>query len=230
MYDNYFRIILLITGILIIIFIIFSSKNKRKYKVYKTKNYDIKKTIDIKTNENLKNKKEININLQSTKSTNDTESKISLTANKSKQMVLSFEPNEEKNYIIIHSVAKNYFNIKEIYEFMNKKDFFLNDNGYYDKLYSDKYTSHIKFSVINSQDPGYLDKDRLSNPRIKGLSFFMQLPMNLDPIETFNEMVKDAKSFSKKYKGVLIDSNKKIINNKITNQLKNSITIYQNEF
>ena len=54
--------------------------------------------------------------------------------------------------------------------------------------------------------------------------------MNLDPIETFNEMVKDAKSFSKKYKGVLIDSNKKIINNKITNQLKNSITIYQNEF
>ena len=111
MYDNYFRIILLITGILIIIFIIFSSKNKRKYKVYKTKNYDIKKTIDIKTNENLKNKKEININLQSTKSTNDTESKISLTANKSKQMVLSFEPNEEKNYIIIHSVAKNYFNV-----------------------------------------------------------------------------------------------------------------------
>ena len=185
MYDNYFRIILLITGILIIIFIIFSSKNKRKYKVYKTKNYDIKKTIDIKTNENLKNKKEININLQSTKSTNDTESKISLTANKSKQMVLSFEPNEEKNYIIIHSVAKNYFNIKEIYEFMNKKDFILNDNGYYDKLYSDKYTSHIKFSVINSQDPGYLDKDRLSNPRIKGLSFFMQLPMNLDPKISF---------------------------------------------
>ena len=119
MHDNYFRIILLITGIFIIIFIIFSSKNKRKYKVYKTKNYDIKKTIDIKTNENLKNKKEININLQSTKSTNDTESKISLTANKSKQMVLSFEPNEEKNYIIIHSVAKNYFNVKEIYEFMN---------------------------------------------------------------------------------------------------------------
>jgi len=229
-YDNYFRIILLITGIIIVIFIIFSSKNKRKYKVYKTKNYDIKKSIDIKTNENQSKKKEININLKSIKSTKNKKKNISLTANKSKQMVLPFETNEEKKYIIIHSVAKKYFNIKDIYEFMNKKDFFLNSNGYYDKLHSDTHTSHIKFSVINSLDPGYLDRDRLSDPRIKGLSFFMQLPMNLDPIETFNEMVNDAKSFSKKNKGVLIDSNKKIIDNKIINQLKNFLITYQNEF
>ncbi len=221
MYDNYFRIILLIVGILIIIFIIYSSKNKRKYKVYKTKNYDIKKTIDIKTKEDSSNKKEININLKSTKAIKNN---ISIRTNKAKQMVLSFEPNQEKKCIIIHSIAKNYFNMKEIYEFMNKNDFFLNDNGYFDKLYSDKYTSHIKFSVLNSQNPGYLDKDKLINPRIKGLSFFMQLPTTLDPLENFNEMIKDARSFSKKYKGVLIDSNKKIINNKIINQLKNSIT------
>ena len=53
MYDNEFRLIILLIGFFIIFFIIFSSKNNRKYKVYKTKNYDIKKPIEIRSNKQL---------------------------------------------------------------------------------------------------------------------------------------------------------------------------------
>ena len=36
MYENEFRVIILLIGILIIFYILFISKDKRKYKVYKT--------------------------------------------------------------------------------------------------------------------------------------------------------------------------------------------------
>ena len=50
MYENEFRVIILLIGILVIFYILFISKDKRKYKVYKTKNYDIKSSINIVTN------------------------------------------------------------------------------------------------------------------------------------------------------------------------------------
>ena len=50
MYDNKYSVIIVLIGLFIIVYIIFSSKNNRKYKVYKTKNYDIKKSINIKEN------------------------------------------------------------------------------------------------------------------------------------------------------------------------------------
>ena len=48
MIDNEYTVIIVLIGFFIIVYIIFSNKNNRKYKVYKTKNYDIKKSIDIK--------------------------------------------------------------------------------------------------------------------------------------------------------------------------------------
>ena len=47
MYDNEFRLIILLLGFFIILYIVFSTKNNRKYKVYKTRNYDIKKPIEV---------------------------------------------------------------------------------------------------------------------------------------------------------------------------------------
>ena len=64
MYDNEFRIIILLFGFLILIYIFFISKSNRKYKVYKTKNYDIKKPINILSN-GLEQKKVNNIEISS---------------------------------------------------------------------------------------------------------------------------------------------------------------------
>ena len=88
MYDNEFRIIILLFGFLILIYIFFISKSNRKYKVYKTKNYDIKKPINILSND-LEQKKVNNIEISSSreiKSKND--KKISITNIKPKQLRL----------------------------------------------------------------------------------------------------------------------------------------------
>ena len=47
---NEFRIIIIIIGFFIILYIFIANKNNRKYKVYKTKRHELKKPINIKTN------------------------------------------------------------------------------------------------------------------------------------------------------------------------------------
>ena len=69
MYDNEFRLIILLLGFFIILYIVFSSKNNRKYKVYKTRNYDIKKPIEIRSDKQRDLSKNINISLTSSTQT-----------------------------------------------------------------------------------------------------------------------------------------------------------------
>ena len=102
MYDNEFRVIIILIGLFIIFYIFFISKNNRKYKVYKTKNYDIKKNIEIKTNNKSDINSNININLKTKNKNQSSVKDIKVSNNKPRQMSLSLGANEEKKLIIIH--------------------------------------------------------------------------------------------------------------------------------
>jgi cell division protein ZipA len=145
-------------------------------------------------------------------------------------MSLPLGVNKKKSFIIINSVANNYYNIKDIYEFMDKKSIFINNNGYYEKYYNENHIRCVKYSVTNMMNPGYLDKEKLESIKIRGISFFMQLPLPLDSNSIFSEMLFDAKAFTKKYKGNLYDENKQVLDNKIIENLKNIVSSYKNEF
>ncbi len=229
MYDNEFRLIILLLGFFIILYIVFSTKNNRKYKVYKTRNYDIKKPIEIRSDKQRDLSKNINIPLTSSTQIKQTKNNITLSAAKPRQMSLSLGTNENKSLLIIYSIAKNYYKIKDIYEYMDKKSIFINNYGYYEKHHIDDRLRCLKYAITNMENPGYLDRDKLDNPRISGISFFMQLPIDIDPVTVFNEMYMDAKDFSKKYKGVLYDSNRVKINNKIIKNYKNLANSYKDE-
>ena len=124
---NEFRIIIILVGFFIILYIFISNKNNRKYKVYKTKRHGFEKSITIKTNNKKKSRDKLDISLK-TKNTNTyQQKKISLATSKPKQMSLFLDNNEEKQFIIIHSVAKNFYNIKDIYNFMDENEIFMND-------------------------------------------------------------------------------------------------------
>ena len=82
MYDNEFRLIILLLGFFIILYIVFSTKNNRKYKVYKTRNYDIKKPIEIRSDKRRDLSKNINIPLTSSTQTKQTKNNITLSAAK----------------------------------------------------------------------------------------------------------------------------------------------------
>ena len=230
MYENEFRLIILLIGFLVIIYIMFSGKSNRKYKVYKTKNYDIKNPIDIRSDHSLVSNKKVNIQLTTNKNVKNLKKDILVTSNKTKQMSLSLGQNQEKTFIIINSIARNHYNIKDIQDFMDKKNIFLNNNGYYDKFYNDNRTRCVKYSVTNMINPGYLDKEKLEDLNIKGVSFFMQLPLPIDTLIAFDEMLNDAKAFTKKYKGSLHDSDKKKLDNKIIKNFKKIASSYNDEY
>ena len=223
---NEFRIIILLIGFLIILYFFISNKNSRKYKVYKTRRHDIEKSITIKTNNKNKINESIDINLK-TKNKNTYQKKIiELSASRPKQMLLSLGENEEKQFIILHSIAKNFYNIKDIYEFMDEHEIFMNNNGYFNKIFNDNHIRCVKYSIINSVSPGLLDIEKIKEYKISGLSFFMQLPMNIDSLNVFNEMINDAKLFSSKYKGKLYNKDKILIDNKIIKNLRNIAKSY----
>ena len=230
MYDNEFRVIIILIGLFIIFYIFFISKNNRKYKVYKTKNYDIKKNIEIKTNNKSDINSNININLKTKNKNQSSVKDIKVSTNKPRQMSLSLGANEEKKLIIIHSIAKKYYNVKDIYFFMEENNIFINNSGYYEKFHINKHERFLKYSVTNISSPGYLNKENLTSPKIKGLSFFIQLPVKADSLNVFNEMVNDAKIFSKSYKGNLYNSDKELLSNKILKNLKNIAKSYKDEY
>lgn len=230
MYDNEFRLIILLLGFFIILYIVFSSKNNRKYKVYKTRNYDIKKPIEIRSDKQRDLSKNINIPLTSSTQTKKAKNNITLSAAKPRQMSLSLGTNENKSLLIIYSIAENYYKIKDICEYMDKKSIFINNYGYYEKHHIDDRLRCLKYAILNMENPGYLDRDKLESTRISGISFFMQLPIDIDPVTVFNEMYVDAKDFSKKYKGILYDSNRVKINNKIIKNYKNLANSYRDEY
>lgn len=231
MIDNEYTVIIILIGFFIIVYVVFSNKNNRKYKVYKTKNYDIKKSIDIKEKKiSSLQKNNFNINIIKTVKKNNLKEEVLFAEKKQKQMTLALGSEEEKQYIIINSITKKFYTIKDIYNFMDDKNIFLNESGFFDKYHIYKHNRCIKYSITNISNPGYLDKDKIVNLKIKGLSFIMQLPINIDPVITFDEMVSDAKIFVKKYGGELYDQEKKPLTKKTLINLKKTVEIYKNEY
>lgn len=62
-----------------------------------------------------------------------------------------------------------------------------------------------KFSVANLTEPGSFDLAKLSETRIPGMSFFMVLPGEQDPVGRFDEMVATARSLARELDGELRD-------------------------
>ena len=61
------------------------------------------------------------------------------------------------------------------------------------------------FSVARLTEPGSFDMSNLSETKIPGMSFFMILPGEGDPIERFDAMVETARSLARKLDGELRD-------------------------
>jgi cell division protein ZipA len=72
-----------------------------------------------------------------------------------------------------------------------------------------KYVSELrdapKFSVANLTEPGSFDLSKLSETKIPGMSFFMVLPGEGDPVGRFDEMVATARSLARQLGGELRD-------------------------
>lgn len=63
----------------------------------------------------------------------------------------------------------------------------------------------VLFSVANAVEPGVFDLDHIDQLRTPGLSFFMELGRNVDPVNAFEFMVDSARYASRMLGGQLCD-------------------------
>jgi cell division protein ZipA len=61
------------------------------------------------------------------------------------------------------------------------------------------------FSVANLTEPGSFDLDNLASTSVAGLTFFMLLPGNSDPVARFDSMVETARALSVELAADLFD-------------------------
>lgn len=72
-------------------------------------------------------------------------------------------------------------------------------------MHADEFSEEPMFSVANLTEPGSFDMSRLAETRIPGMSFFMILPGEGDPVDRFDRMVETARELARELDGELRD-------------------------
>lgn len=81
----------------------------------------------------------------------------------------------------------------------------------------------VLFSVADSMQPGTLEPDQLARKQIKGLVLFMSLPLALNGLAVFDDMLNTATKIADKLNGDLCDEQRHVVNDAQIEQLRSQI-------
>jgi len=189
------RWILLISGAILIAGIIlyesylkslFQSSNKDNNKIEPTfaqdqNNYVSDEIID---KQDLSNKENINIEIQQEKNTIFIESEYIVT-------------------IRMVAIDDSEYSGEEIVDTLKENGMIHEEPGIFNYYYG---SNKIRiFSAANLHEPGIFDMNQLENLKVKGISFFMSLPLKTNEINAFDEMMSILKRIKSSLKGELLD-------------------------
>lgn len=189
------RWILLISGVILIAGIIlyesylkslFQSSNKDNNKIEPTlaQDQNIYESSEIIDKQVLSNKENINIEIQQEKNTIVLESEYIVTIR-----MVAIDDSEYSGEEIVGKLRENGM----IHE----------EPGIFNYYYG---SNKIRvFSAANLHEPGIFDMNQLENLKIKGISFFMSLPLKTNEINAFDEMMSVLKKIKSSLKGELLD-------------------------
>ena len=190
------RWILLISGaVLIAGIILYESYLKSFFQSSNTNNNKIEPTFaqdqspyvsdEIIDKQNLSNKENINIEIQQEKHTIAVEAEYIVT-------------------IRMVAIDDYEYSGKEIVDTLKESGMLHEEPGIFNYYGSNK----IKvFSAANLHEPGIFDMNQLENLKVKGISFFMSLPLKTNEINAFDEMMSVLKKIKSSLKGELLDDN-----------------------
>ena len=191
------RWILLISGaILIAGIILYESYLKSFFQSSNTNNNKIEPTFaqdqspfvsdEIIDKQNLSNKENINIEIQQEKHTIAVEAEYIVT-------------------IRMVAIDDYEYSGKEIVDTLKESGMIHEEPGIFNYYYG---SNKIKvFSAANLHEPGIFDMNQLENLKVKGISFFMSLPLKTNEINAFDEMMSVLKKIKSSLKGELLDDN-----------------------
>jgi len=191
------RWILLISGVILIAgIILYESYLKSFFQSSNTNNNKIEPTFaqdqspfvsdEIIDKQNLSNKENINIEIQQEKHTIAVEAEYIVT-------------------IRMVAIDDCEYSGKEIVDTLKESGMIHEEPGIFNYYYG---SNKIKvFSAANLHEPGIFDMNQLENLKVKGISFFMSLPLKTNEINAFDEMMSVLKKIKSSLKGELLDDN-----------------------
>jgi cell division protein ZipA len=139
------------------------------------------------------------------------------------------EPSKSKEkLVILHVMAKRpqKFNGKTIMNLCNDFDLELNDMNIFNKNVERFSGKRALYSVVNMVKPGTFDADGMHEFSTPGLSFILNLPGPEEGLRAFNIMLEDARKFSERLNGDLLDESRNRLNPQMTAHLQEDIQLF----
>jgi cell division protein ZipA len=104
------------------------------------------------------------------------------------------------------------------------------EHGRYSIFHRQLETNREGFSVASLTEPGSFDVDRLAGSTVAGLSFFVVLPGNGDPVARFDAMVETARALSVELAADLFDERGSSWSSQRERYLREELIEYRHHF
>jgi cell division protein ZipA len=104
------------------------------------------------------------------------------------------------------------------------------EHGRYAIFHRQLGTNREGFSVASLTEPGSFDLERVGNDTIAGLSFFVVLPGNGDPVSRFDAMVETARALSVELAADLFDERGSSWSSQRERYLREELIEYRHQF
>ncbi|QMU60197.1 MAG: hypothetical protein GKR92_13535 [Gammaproteobacteria bacterium] len=145
--------------------------------------------------------------------------------------LLDAEPEPSKQVeklVILHVVARRpqKFNGKAILNLCKEHDLELDSAYIFNKNVERFSGKRALYSIVNMVKPGTFDADGMHGFETPGLSFILSLPGPEEGLRAFNFMLEDAKKFSERLNGDLLDESRNRLNPQMTAHLQEDIQLF----
>ena len=200
------RLLLLVFGLLLIVIIYLSGKRKSKISKESSNPDRIEPIIDGK-NEN------VSLDVQSDNTFNFAIDRDS--SKKNKIVTVRIIPIERKVFhgdVLIQSFKDNGLRY-------GKFDIF--------HRYQENNSDEITFSVANSKEPGTFNIENIKEEEISGITLFLNLPVAMDNVEAFDQMMNTARILSRSLNADLLDESGSTLSIQRERYIREEIIEYQ---
>ena len=122
------------------------------------------------------------------------------------QITARNKPSFQERFIVtirLVAIDNSFFDGDEVVDVLEKHGLKIDKTGVFH--FHKNITEEIIFSAASLIEPGIFDIDKISKQQIPGISFFMALPLTVNEIEAFDEMLLIIKRISISLKGELLD-------------------------
>ena len=137
-------------------------------------------------------------------------------------------PKQAEKLVILHVMARRpkKFNGKAILNLCKELDLELDDSCIFNKNVERFSGKRALYKVLNIVNPGTFDVNGMYEFETPGLSFILSLPGPEEGLRAFNFMLEDAKKFSERLNGDLLDESRNRLSPQMTSHLQEDIQLF----